>query len=95
MRKFLISAAFLAVSMAPTVAGAQAIPAAVVAVVDLDKVTTDCTACSRAYVAEDKLVPVAVFALVWIDPPRNCFAYRIFEAILPPCSPDFSSDSFR
>ncbi|MEO7634255.1 MAG: OmpH family outer membrane protein [Sphingomicrobium sp.] len=51
MRKFLISTAFLAASLAPSMAGAQALPTAVVAVVDLDRVTSDCTACKTASAA--------------------------------------------
>ena len=41
MKTLLFSAAFAAAAIAPTAANAQAIPAAVVAVVDLDKVTND------------------------------------------------------
>lgn len=51
MSKYLISAALVAAALAPSAAGAQAIPAAVVAVVDLDRVTTDCTACKTASAA--------------------------------------------
>jgi len=52
MNKYLISAALVAaVTLTPTAASAQAIPAAVVAVVDLDKVTTDCNACKTASAA--------------------------------------------
>ncbi len=51
MSKLLISAAFIAAALAPSVSSAQAIPAAVVAVVDLDRVTTDCTACKTASAA--------------------------------------------
>jgi Skp family chaperone for outer membrane proteins len=48
MKKLLITAS-LAVSIAlPSVAHAQAVPAAVVAVVDLDKVTSECNACKTA-----------------------------------------------
>lgn len=47
--KTLLACAALAASMIiPTAAYAQAIPAAVVAVVDLDKVTGQCTACKTA-----------------------------------------------
>ena len=48
MTKFLISAAVVAAALAPAAANAQAVPAAVIAVVDLDRVTTDCTACKSA-----------------------------------------------
>lgn len=51
MSKYLISAALVAAALAPSAAGAQAIPAAVVAVVDLDRVTTDCAACKTASAA--------------------------------------------
>lgn len=52
MSKYLISAAIAAAAvLVPTVASAQAVPAAVVAVVDLNKVTTDCTACKVASAA--------------------------------------------
>lgn len=48
MTKLLVSAALAAAFIAPAAVQAQALPAAVVAVVDLDKVTTDCTACKSA-----------------------------------------------
>ena len=48
MKTLLFSAAFAAAVIAPTAANAQALPAAVVAVVDLDKVTSDCNACKTA-----------------------------------------------
>lgn len=51
MKTLLISAAFAAAIVAPSAASAQAIPAAVVAVVDLDRVTTTCNACKTAQVA--------------------------------------------
>jgi outer membrane protein len=47
MKTLLISAA-VAASVLPTVASAQAIPPAVVAVVDLERVTGECTACKTA-----------------------------------------------
>ena len=50
MKTLLISAA-LAASVLPTVASAQAVPAAVVAVVDLDRVTSECNACKTANAA--------------------------------------------
>ena len=51
MKKLLISAAFSAALIAPSAASAQAIPAAVVAVVDLEKVQSQCTACKTAAAA--------------------------------------------
>lgn len=51
MTKLLLSAALAASFVVPSAASAQAIPAAVVAVVDLDKVTSSCTACVAANTA--------------------------------------------
>ena len=51
MKTLLISAAFAAALVAPSVANAQAVPAAVVAVVDLDRVTSQCNACRTAQAA--------------------------------------------
>lgn len=48
MKNLVISAAIIAAATAPTIASAQALPAAVVAVIDLDKVTRDCNACKTA-----------------------------------------------
>ena len=48
MKTLLISAAFAAALLAPSAASAQAVPAAVVAVVDLDRVTQQCNACKTA-----------------------------------------------
>ena len=48
MRKIALTAAFAATILTPAVASAQAVPAAVIAVVDLEKVTTNCTACKSA-----------------------------------------------
>ena len=48
MKKLLVSAAFAAIVAVPASAQAQNLPAAVVAVVDLDKVSTDCNACRTA-----------------------------------------------
>jgi Skp family chaperone for outer membrane proteins len=48
MKTLLVSAAFAAAILAPPVASAQAVPAAVVAVVDLDRVTSQCNACKTA-----------------------------------------------
>jgi Skp family chaperone for outer membrane proteins len=50
MKTLLISTA-LAASILPTAASAQAIPPAVVAVVDLEKVTSECNACKTAAAA--------------------------------------------
>jgi outer membrane protein len=51
MRKILMLTAIAATIAMPTVASAQAIPSAVVAVVDLEKVTSQCTACKTAQAA--------------------------------------------
>lgn len=48
MKTLLVSAAFAAAILAPSAASAQAIPGAIVAVVDLDRVTSECTACKTA-----------------------------------------------
>ncbi|HYX45969.1 MAG TPA: OmpH family outer membrane protein [Sphingomicrobium sp.] len=48
MKTLLISAVFGAALLAPSVASAQAVPPAVVAVVDLDRVTSECNACKTA-----------------------------------------------
>ena len=48
MKTLLISAAFAAAVLAPSAASAQSIPSAVVAVVDLDRVTSECNACKTA-----------------------------------------------
>lgn len=46
--KNLLSAALAATVLVPSIASAQAIPGAVVAVVDLDRVTSQCNACKNA-----------------------------------------------
>ena len=51
MKTLLMSAAFAAAFLAPSAASAQAVPAAIVAVVDLDRVTADCNACKTAAAA--------------------------------------------
>jgi Skp family chaperone for outer membrane proteins len=51
MKTLLLTAAFAAAIVTPSLAAAQAVPAAVVAVVDLDKVTADCNACKTANAA--------------------------------------------
>jgi Skp family chaperone for outer membrane proteins len=51
MKTLLVSAAFAAALVAPSAASAQAVPAAVVAVVDLDRVTQQCNACKTAQAA--------------------------------------------
>jgi len=48
MKKLLVSAALAASLIAPSAVSAQTIPAAVIAVVDLDRVTRDCNACKTA-----------------------------------------------
>lgn len=47
----MVAAALAAAAFTPTAATAQAIPPAVVAVVDLERVTTECTACRTATAA--------------------------------------------
>jgi len=51
MKTLLVSAALAASMILPAAASAQAIPGAVVAVVDLDRVTGQCTACKTAATA--------------------------------------------
>lgn len=51
MRNIAMTAAFAAMVLAPAAASAQAIPGAVVAVVDLEKVSSECTACKAAKTA--------------------------------------------
>ncbi|HVM23494.1 MAG TPA: OmpH family outer membrane protein [Sphingomicrobium sp.] len=51
MKKTMICAAFAAAAFAPSAALAQAIPPAVIAVVDLEKVTSECNACKTAAAA--------------------------------------------
>ena len=51
MKTLLISAAIAAAALAPAAANAQAVPGAVIAVVDLDRVTQDCNACKTAQAA--------------------------------------------
>jgi Skp family chaperone for outer membrane proteins len=51
MKTMLLIAASAAVLLAPAAANAQAVPAAVVAVVDLQRVSADCNACKTASAA--------------------------------------------
>lgn len=51
MNKLLVSAALAATALAPSAAVAQAMPAAVIAVVDLEKVSSQCNACKTASAA--------------------------------------------
>ena len=51
MNKILLSAALATSMFAPVAAQAQAIPGAIVAVTDLDRVTTECNACKTASAA--------------------------------------------
>jgi outer membrane protein len=51
MKKLLISASLAAAVALPSAAQAQAIPAAVIAVVDLDRVTSQCNSCKTAAAA--------------------------------------------
>jgi Skp family chaperone for outer membrane proteins len=48
MKTLFVSAAFAAALLTPAAASAQAVPAAAVAVVDLDRVTAECNACKTA-----------------------------------------------
>lgn len=48
MQKLLVSALLAASVLAPTAVSAQALPGAIVAVVDLDRVTRECNACKTA-----------------------------------------------
>ncbi|MES2120921.1 MAG: OmpH family outer membrane protein [Pseudomonadota bacterium] len=48
MKTLLVTAALAASFLAPAAAQAQAIPGAIVAVVDLERVSTDCNACKTA-----------------------------------------------
>ena len=51
MRKIAMTAAFAAMVLTPMGVSAQAIPGAVIAVVDLEKVSSECTACKAAKTA--------------------------------------------
>src|SRR3569832_1031480 len=51
MKRLFVFAAFVSDALAPTAASAQAVPAAVIAVVDLERVTSECTACKTAAAA--------------------------------------------
>ena len=51
MKTLLVTAAFAATLMMPAAASAQAVPAAVIAVVDLERVTVSCNACKTANAA--------------------------------------------
>lgn len=51
MKTLLVSAALAASFIAPAAANAQALPPAVIAVVDLDKIQNECTACKTAATA--------------------------------------------
>src|SRR5436305_8310289 len=51
MKRLLISASIAASAILPSTAHAQAIPGAIVAVVDLERVQTECTACKGAAAA--------------------------------------------
>lgn len=48
MKQLLVLASTLAAAAVPSAAQAQALPAAVIAIVDINKVTTDCNACKTA-----------------------------------------------
>jgi Skp family chaperone for outer membrane proteins len=51
MKTLLASAVFAAAIVTPSVTSAQALPGAIIAVVDLEKVTNDCNACKTAAAA--------------------------------------------
>jgi outer membrane protein len=51
MKRLLIPASLAASAVLPSAAQAQAMPGAVIAVVDLDKITRECTACKTAAAA--------------------------------------------
>ena len=51
MIRIIVSAALAATMLAPAAAQAQTIPGAVIAIVDLEKVTTNCNACKTANTA--------------------------------------------
>jgi outer membrane protein len=51
MKTLLVTAALAASMIVPAAAGAQAIPGAVVAIVDLERVQSECTACKAAQTA--------------------------------------------
>ncbi|MFL6752676.1 MAG: OmpH family outer membrane protein [Sphingomicrobium sp.] len=51
MKKLLVCAALAATALVPTAANAQAIPGAIVAVVDVERVTSQCNACKTASAA--------------------------------------------
>lgn len=59
MKNMLVIAASAAALMVPATANAQAVPGAVVAVVDLDRVTTTCNACKTAQAALESQVSSA------------------------------------
>ena len=51
MKTFFVSAALAAAALAPSAASAQSVPGAVIAVVDLERVTSSCNACKTAATA--------------------------------------------
>jgi Skp family chaperone for outer membrane proteins len=51
MKRLLISASIAASAILPSAAHAQAVPPAIIAIVDLDKVTSQCNACRTAQAA--------------------------------------------
>jgi outer membrane protein len=59
MKNMLMIAASAAALLVPASAGAQAVPAAVIAVVDLENVSTNCTACKTATAALQSQVNAA------------------------------------
>ena len=81
MKKLLIPAIFAASLAAPAAVQAQALPAAVVAVVDLDKVTTDCNACKTAAAALKSQASVLQARETALEGPLKTEAQSIQAAI--------------
>ena len=75
MKRLLISMSFGASALIPAAAQAQALPAAVVAVVDVDRVRSTCNACKTAIAALQSQQAAEESAM------RNC------RTIGPPTAP--------
>jgi outer membrane protein len=71
MKTMLLIAASAASLLFPAAAGAQAVPAAVIAVVDLDNVTTNCNACKTATAALQGQVSAAKARQTTLAGPLN------------------------
>src|SRR6185503_1649143 len=81
MKRLLVSAAIAASILVPTAAAAQALPPAVVAVVDLEKIQATCTACkaaSAAFTSQENAIKARQTAL---DTPLQTEARAIQTAI--------------